>query len=242
MKNSHLPQQISPLDSVDILNLGKSKFVVISPNRLEFCNNISSQELKQKVELGKQRLLKANNKKIGRYNPLSGIANITILPTFNCNLRCIYCYARGGEKIITADKKTIRKFLDYARNLFRTKELKISFIGGGEPLLIFDLVKDAVDYARSLFSKVYISVVTNGTFNESICEWLIKNKAELRISYDGLFQGIQRPAVNSLDNIKIDKNIEYLVKKKYSFIIQCVITSLSVNSMAENAMFLYKKG
>jgi uncharacterized protein len=237
--SSHSPKQTTPLKSVDVLCLGQSKFVIISPNRLQFYRNISPQKIKEKVELERRRMSKPTKESS---NSSPETAFIGILPTFACNLRCIYCYAKGGEKAATLNKPTIRRFIDFARDRFGDKDLRISFIGGGEPLLAFDLVRDAVDYARSRFPEVYPSVVTNGTFDHNVRDWVVSNKVELRISYDGLFQEKQRPAVNPDDQAQIEENINFLANERFPFIIQSVVTSLSVNSMAENALFLYKRG
>ena len=71
----------------DLIDLNNGKFVKILPNRLKFLSNKNSIK-ENKVDISIPSIKKTEE------------THLTILPTYNCNLRCVYCYSRGGEKKI----------------------------------------------------------------------------------------------------------------------------------------------
>lgn len=88
-----------------------------------------------------------------------------------CNLRCEYCYARQEGKNIHKEKmdkdvyKYIPKFIDSHFN--ECKNLKINFLGTGEPFLKPDKLYDVINYINSNCNDKVISFwsCTNGTLN-----------------------------------------------------------------------------
>ncbi|MCR4441775.1 MAG: radical SAM protein [Peptococcaceae bacterium] len=81
--------------------------------------------------------------------------------TNDCNLRCRYCYARGGDNRDRMSLDVARQAIDYAAA--RSKSFKIQFTGG-EPLLEFPLIKKIIDYANSRCSSAVVyQLQTNGT-------------------------------------------------------------------------------
>lgn len=91
-----------------------------------------------------------------------------MVPTFRCNMRCIYCHSFSkplNAKGWDMDKDTAKSVVDF---MFKTtaKEFGIEF-QGGDCSFNFDIVKFVFDYARDLANKqkrnVKFSVVTNLT-------------------------------------------------------------------------------
>lgn len=91
-----------------------------------------------------------------------------MVPTFRCNMRCIYCHSFSkplNAKGWDMDKDTAKSVVDF---MFKTtaKDFTIEF-QGGDCSFNFDIVKFVIDYARGLARKqdrkVTISVVTNLT-------------------------------------------------------------------------------
>lgn len=66
-----------------------------------------------------------------------------------CNLNCTYCYL-GEKKNTYMSLETAQKAIDIAvheANKQHDRTLMVYFIGG-EPLMAFNLMKDAVDYTK----------------------------------------------------------------------------------------------
>lgn len=116
---------------------------------------------------------------------------IILLITYDCNLRCSYCYepkkAHFRMNAETA-KNCLKKTID---SLDDTYDSVIVQFMGGEPLLHFDLIKEVSEWLWSQNFKVKVRNVhapTNGTILTSeMKEWLVlnKDKFSLALSFDG---------------------------------------------------------
>lgn len=80
--------------------------------------------------------------------------------TNDCNLRCRYCYASGGDNREYMGWETARRAVDYAAA--RSSFFKIQFTGG-EPLLNLPLIKQIVTYVRERKLPAVFQMQTNGT-------------------------------------------------------------------------------
>lgn len=72
----------------------------------------------------------------------------------------------------------------------RRRKLIISFVGGGEPLLNFPIIKQTVEYCEQISKKnkkkFYYQVITNGTLlDEEICHFLSDMNFMVIVSMDG---------------------------------------------------------
>jgi len=87
-----------------------------------------------------------------------GLLSIELEMTHACNLRCIYCYARGGEQLageMSFDE--IKSTVEQARELGARK---IVILGGGEPCM-YSRFHGLIEYLAGL--GVDVEVFTNGT-------------------------------------------------------------------------------
>lgn len=114
--------------------------------------------------------------------------------TQKCNLRCKYCTFGGGFidhrnhssltiSLITL-KKTILQAIECGKRL---NEISISFYGG-EPLIAFNLIKFAVNFAKSESNKknIRFSLTTNATLIDvQKAQFFKDNNFNLLISLDG---------------------------------------------------------
>ncbi len=126
---------------------------------------------------------------LNRHHPRS----MMLLVSRSCNLKCTYCYEvvhewhRPGDRMRATDMRVaVDEFI--ARSGPR-KDLKITFFGG-EALLNFDLIREAVAYAREAARQagksVYFTLTTNGTLlTEEIDEFLVDNEFGVMVSLDG---------------------------------------------------------
>lgn len=135
---------------------------------------------------------------------------IILLITYDCNLKCSYCYEpqKAHRKMsANAAKRVLMRTID---GLDDTYDSVIVQFMGGEPLLHFDLIKEVCEWLWRLDLKVKVRNVhapTNGTvLTLDMKEWLVRNKDRftLALSFDGnrLMQNINR--TNSASGIDVD--------------------------------------
>jgi sulfatase maturation enzyme AslB (radical SAM superfamily) len=115
------------------------------------------------------------------------IQRVDVVLTAGCNLRCGYCY-QNDKKARSMDWETLRASADLLLGS-RQPEVRMLFIGG-EPLLEFPLIRQAVAYieaARPPHQTVRYQVVTNGTLlREEQVLFLIEHDFEVQLSFDGV--------------------------------------------------------
>lgn len=121
------------------------------------------------------------------------VASICLQVTQQCNLRCSYCIYSGnyftrGHSSQKMTIETAKKGIDFLiKNSIDLNEVNVSFYGG-EPLLMFHLIRDIVSYAleEAAGKKINFYITTNGTiFNDEIIEFLEKHQFSVLISLDG---------------------------------------------------------
>lgn len=138
-----------------------------------------------------------NTKKIGRVS----------FPTIHeCNFKCKYCFASGGdnfsddEKTLSESKlKLILDFLYY--KLFKDYDtIRFDFVSGGEPLLNYGIIQKLNDltkqYNAKTGKKTFIWVCTNGALlTDEVTEYFEKEHIGLGISFEGTkeMQNLMRP-------------------------------------------------
>ncbi|MCK9440526.1 MAG: radical SAM protein [Methanothrix sp.] len=103
--------------------------------------------------------------------------------TADCNLRCRYCYACGGEKKTSMIWPKALRAIDVMAECFQS--FKIQFTGG-EPLLNLDLIEKAVDYVSEMGLQAPCQVQTNATLiNPDVAGRLKSLKIGIGVSLDG---------------------------------------------------------
>ncbi|MEA4906028.1 MAG: radical SAM protein [Anaerolineaceae bacterium] len=122
-----------------------------------------------------------------------------LLMTGRCNLRCIYCYASGGEKenrdlSLEAACAVVDQV---CRNAHAAGQpfFEVTFHGGGEPSLAWDTLSAIAAHARRRELPARLNMVSNGVWNRTQRQWVIANLDGLTISMDGgqATQDAQRP-------------------------------------------------
>lgn len=111
----------------------------------------------------------------------------------DCNLACKYCFAEEGEyhgKRELMSYEVGKKALDFlVANSGSRTNLEVDFFGG-EPLMNFEVVKQLVEYGRSLEEpnnkKFRFTLTTNGVLlDDDILEFANKEMSNLVLSLDG---------------------------------------------------------
>jgi uncharacterized protein len=151
---------------------------------------------------------------------VDGLLNMMILPNNKCNFHCSYCYSAHGRSGKEIESKKLYAAIDYffAPERAKGKRLTISVLGGGEPLLSWEVVRKALDYAYRANEKrdqdLPVSIVTNGSIaTDEFIAYCMHHNISLSVSFDILeeiqnkqrgeyqkvYRNINRFADNGLD-------------------------------------------
>jgi len=166
-----------------------------------------------------------------------------------CNLNCTYCYAKNYHCNEVLSLETIKNVINSVMLNTGKEKVSFSFIGGGEPLATWDLLKDSINYIKvqsKIFDKTtFIGLATNGTMlNNERINFLKENKIKISISFDVLpdIQDKQRPFPRKdLSSFEVvNKNIKLLISNGIIPRIRSTITKDMVQKMPEMVEFVVK--
>ena len=123
------------------------------------------------------------------YTRKKNIRGYTILPTFACNARCVYCYEKGLRPV-TMTPEIIRQTIEYICENHGTGKVHINWFGG-EPLLQPDIISRIckglqerhVDYESGMITNA--SLLTPEILQKMKGLWKLKT---LQLSMDGAEQ------------------------------------------------------
>lgn len=151
----------------------------------------------------------------------------------DCNLKCKYCFAKQGNfggKPELMSFEVGKRALDFlVANSGSRRNLDIDFFGG-EPLMNFEVVKQLVEYGRSIEKEhgknMRFTITTNGLLlNDEIIDYVNENMHNVVLSLDGRksVNDNMRMTINdkgSYDVIvpKMQKLIEKRPKDKYYYV------------------------
>lgn len=175
---------------------------------------------------------------------------ISVFVTTKCNLNCDYCFTNKNQsehKNQTIDLEFVKKGMDdyFAQSYMR----HVRFFGAGEPTVEFDLLKEIHQYAVEKGGEaVTFEIQTNGTFSDSVANWLKDNINIIWISCDGTpdIQDMHRPFLNDERKTSdvIEKNIRILCSQNSkSFVgVRSTITTENISRQMEMIDYFYGLG
>lgn len=170
-----------------------------------------------------------------------------IILTQKCNLACSYCYAQHSRTQDILSFEQIKHVVDYIFSKNNGKKKSFSFIGGGEPLVCWDVLQQTCDYIKikSIESEIAynIGIITNATLlTEDKIRWIAQNNIRVSVSFDILpdIQNTQRPFAfkksHSFDAVK--KAILLLNQYNVKFKTRTTITQNIIERMPEMVEFI----
>lgn len=175
--------------------------------------------------------------------------DITICPTFRCQLRCLYCFALGGEKISDLSLDASKAAIDLVLHRHSLQEIQSSRLiwhGGGEPTLAWEVLRKTSLYHRqeaiALGIKPHLSIVSNGIWTKEVKGWIIDNFDRITISCDGPsdIQDKQRPLFNGLPSSHfVYETLRAMAYHRVNFGIRATITENNVKRMPEMVRFFH---
>ena len=185
-------------------------------------------------------------KKEGKFEPTT----VNLFPTSDCNLRCTYCYARGGETHVYMSLDIAKSAIDLiVRNALskRVGEIKVNFHGGGEPTLGWDLLVKTYEYAKCQAEenglRAKFSTATNGVLSSRRVRWLAENFDKIIVSFDGTKQAqdLHRPKANGSGSFRdVFQTMKILDSYSFPYSIRATISSKTVNNMKEMVVFCHE--
>lgn len=163
---------------------------------------------------------------------------LTVLPNNTCNFSCSYCYSAAGRNhsVLPLHKLFVAiKYFISSKSKGFERPLTISFMGGGEPILSWNNVKEGICYAEHLAQEkgleLNVSVITNGSvINKEYTDFFLQHKVNISVSFEMLpeVQNIQRKNYDLVKN-----NIQMLCAAGIPVQINATITPLNVGRMQE---------
>ncbi|MCK9418672.1 MAG: radical SAM protein [Nitrospirae bacterium] len=174
--------------------------------------------------------------------------NVTLFLTGKCNLRCIYCYASGGEKEnSTIPLKMAKSAIDLIIKNALSKNQKVigvGFHGGGEPTLAWQTLVKCVEYtkSRSLATglKINFSIASNGVISAKRLDWIMDNFTGLNLSLDGTedIQNYHRPLANGKGSYKkVIDTVKRMNDRNFSYGVRATVTARSVANLDKYVEF-----
>lgn len=187
-------------DSVlnDTANISDAFFHAAKENRIDLNNETIRTEYEELQQRGffpeKKNFIKYPN--FNHANSLfeRKLSKVTIQVTQACNFRCKYCVYSGndGTERVHSSKfmkwETMKKALDFVHEKSIDSGMITIGFYGGEPLLNFKLIQDAIEYCEKIFEgkPILFAMTTNATLlSPEILSFLEKRNVALTISLDG---------------------------------------------------------
>lgn len=120
------------------------------------------------------------------------INRICISINNRCNLNCKYCHFREKKDVIQTDEMDVFIILDNIMDYIGSnniKVFKIGFVGNGEPLLEYDVLREYILYISKYLAdgRIVAYSITNGLLvDESMLGFFKEHKINLGFSIDGI--------------------------------------------------------
>jgi uncharacterized protein len=189
------------------------------------------------------------NDRCGIPDRSGSMTHLAIFVTTKCNLRCAYCYARGGDSEKTINRDIWRPAMDhffstlssdFAGERSNRKIVNLAIHGGGEATVEFATLKDIVaefcERARAAGLQPSVGMGTNGTYDDSVHRWIIENNISVNISLDGPrdIQNRLRPFRSGQPSYDIVvRNLQALVKTNKRVSVRATVTNEALEFMEE---------
>ncbi len=177
----------------------------------------------------------------GTYTPedvsTDTFCTLHLLLNEKCNFRCAYCYSAQGRSNAELDMPTIERVLRYFLSAERKapKMRTVMFMGGGEPVLSWNLLVEstllALQIAEEEGTQVGFSLTTNGSImTDEMLDFLEKYRFTIQISFEVLpdVQKAQRGSFEIVAN-----NIRRISERGLNHYVRSTVTELNVDRIPE---------
>jgi len=185
----------------------------------------------------------------------TNIKQMTLQVTQQCNFRCAYCSytsddfnSQRGHQSNKMSPEVMKSAIDFfADHSINQQKVVIGFYGG-EPLLEFDLIQQAICYAEEILEgkELTFTITTNGSiFRDDILRFFTKHNISLMISLDGTPEFHDRSrkfaATGGGTYAVIEKNIRY-IRDSYPSIYEKMLFNIVIDPRNSCDELFYKFG
>ncbi len=160
--------------------------------------------------------------------------------TDKCNHNCIHCFNYWRTSTCNSQIEDMNYYLRLATSISNQKPLRV-IITGGEPLLLFNVLKSVIPIFEK--NNINVSINTNvALINNEIIEFLIVHQISLFISYPSYkeqefdFIVDRKGAFNNVNHA-----LDLLYKSNVRWAINMVVSKVNLHSIYDTAKFLKKK-
>jgi uncharacterized protein len=173
---------------------------------------------------------------------------LSLFLTTACSMRCVYCYAGGGDQKRVMPWPMARAAVDWmvAHTLKRgRKSFSASFHGGGEVTTAFSLMKRCVHYIRTQARLHQITAMLdaglNGVMSLPAVDWVTRCLDGATVSLDGLpeVQNAQRPLADGRSSYDaVAATLRRMDERGFNYSIRATVTDRSVDRLAASVGFM----
>ena len=164
---------------------------------------------------------------------LTDVSVLYVLPNYKCNFSCSYCYAAKGRSSREMSAEDLIRAITFFLNAETPDDgrpRRIVFMGGGEPMLSWELIKKGVILAEKTAGsknlKVLFSIITNGSIlTEEQLAFIRGHEIRMNVSFE-VFREIQELQRGNFDIVA--SNIGTLLQNKVRVVIRSTVTPASV--------------
>ncbi|MBQ3395305.1 MAG: radical SAM protein, partial [Synergistaceae bacterium] len=235
--------------AVDIVLSEEAELITQAKNDSSLLERLSSSRLETLIERG--HIVRNMNQEaqgmriISRLHTLlmsRRFVGIVLMPTYDCNLRCVYCYerhrlSRGQEWLEHTITASVLEgiFMQVKDFKARGYSIRSCTLYGGEPLLVRNkaLIRDICERCRD--NDLTIGAVTNGCELEHFIDIIEEFKfSNLQITVDGLkeIHDSQRPFAGGGGSYdKIMSNIGLALENKIKVSVRTNVTARNISEL-----------
>lgn len=196
------------------------------------------------ADLSQKRIDKPQRKIYWKPKDVEGLRSLMILPNNKCNFHCSYCYSANGRTNEEIDPAVLEAGLRYFLHPDRAKgeRLSVSVLGGGEPLLSWNILRPALEKAMPMLEQRQtpcpISLVTNGSVcTDEIIQFCLRHQISLSVSFD-ILEDVQNAQRGAWDIVSA--NINRFTQAGLDVALNTVISNNNVERMSEMIEHLAK--
>lgn len=171
---------------------------------------------------------------------------LTVLPNNICNFSCSYCYSargRNGAQLSEEDLEVAIRYFFESKPLGFTRPLTISFMGGGEPMLSWKVVREGIEYAKKRAQDkdlhLNIRIITNGSvLDEEQLAFIRREDIAVSVSFEII------PEIQNLQRKHYDEvcgNICRMLQYGIPVQVNATITPANVERMTEMIEILHTR-
>lgn len=175
--------------------------------------------------------------------------SVTLFLTTACNLRCHYCYASAGDTPLSSmSSATAQRGIDFVlANAVSTgvDSIGLSFHGGGEPTLNWEVLTGALDYARAQAAArgvtVSAAMATNGVLREDQVSWIVRNLESASVSFDGLpsMHDAHRPRVGGQpSSAQVQRTLTRFDEAGFAYGVRVTVTADQIPFLPDSVEFI----